>query len=295
MKQNIISITGIVFAILIAALVSIAGGQGGQGGLQLMDIPLLVLFGLFAFSVQWVAFIPAFIFQTENYFDLIGSLTYIGLAVAAFLFSDREPGAILITLMVMIWAIRLGSFLFSRVRKAGHDSRFKNIKPDFLQFLMTWTLQGLWVFLTFAAGLTAVTSGAQHSIDGFVILGAGLWLCGFLIEVVADAQKSTFRRDPGNLDKFIQHGLWAWSRHPNYFGEILLWTGVAVVAIPALEGWQFLTLISPVFVYILLTQISGVRMLEHSARRKWGNDPEYQAYCERTPTLWLNPISPGNR
>lgn len=292
MNQNFISVVGILVAIVIAAVISIAGGQAG---IQVAGMPILFLFGVIAFSVQWLAFIHAFVFQTEKYFDLIGSITYIGLAIAALLFSDKEPGAILIALMVMIWALRLGSFLFIRVKKAGHDSRFKSIKPDFLQFLMTWTLQGLWIFTTFAAGLTALTSGSQHSIDGFVIAGAALWLIGFLIEVIADKQKSAFRNDPANLNKFIQHGLWARSRHPNYFGEIVLWTGVAVAAIPALEGWQYVTLISPVFVFVLLTKISGVRMLEQQALRKWGNDKTYRAYYERTPSLWLSPTMPENR
>ncbi|MEH6910133.1 MAG: DUF1295 domain-containing protein [Oceanicoccus sp.] len=292
MNQNIVSVIGIVAAITIAAGVSIAGGQGG---IQLAGISVLLLFGLVAFSVQWLAFIPAFVFQTEKYYDLIGSMTYIGLALAALLLSDQQPGSIVIALMVMIWALRLGSFLFIRVRAAGHDSRFKSIKPDFLQFLMTWTLQGLWVFITFAAGLTALTSGAQHSIDGFVIVGTTLWLIGFSIEVIADKQKSAFRSDPANQNKFIKHGLWARSRHPNYFGEIVLWTGVAVAAIPALEGWQYLTLISPVFVFILLTKISGVRMLEHKAQRMWGNDQSYQSYYEQTPSLWISLTMPKSR
>ncbi|MEH6557435.1 MAG: DUF1295 domain-containing protein [Oceanicoccus sp.] len=292
MNQNIVSVIGIVAAVTIATGVSIAGGQGG---IQLAGISVLLLFGLVAFSVQWLAFIPAFVFQTEKYYDLIGSMTYIGLALAALLLSDQQPGSIVIALMVMIWALRLGSFLFIRVRAAGHDSRFKSIKPDFLQFLMTWTLQGLWVFITFAAGLTALTSGAQHSIDGFVIVGTTLWLIGFSIEVIADKQKSAFRSDPANQNKFIKHGLWARSRHPNYFGEIVLWTGVAVAAIPALEGWQYLTLISPVFVFILLTKISGVRMLEHKAQRMWGNDQSYQSYYEQTPSLWISLTMPKSR
>jgi steroid 5-alpha reductase family enzyme len=292
MNKNIVSIIGIVAAISIAMGVSIAGGQGG---IEFAGMSVLLLFGLVAFSVQWLAFIPAFIFQTEKYYDLIGSMTYIGLALAALLFSNQQPGSIVIALMVMIWALRLGSFLFIRVKAVGHDSRFTHIKPDFLQFLMTWTLQGLWVFITFSAGLAALTSGTQHGIDGFVVVGGALWLIGFSIEVIADKQKSAFRSDPANKSKFIQHGLWARSRHPNYFGEIVLWTGVAVAAIPALEGWQYLTLISPVFVFVLLTKISGVRMLEQKAQKTWGNDQSYRSYHEQTPSLWLRLTMPKSR
>ena len=292
MNQNTISIIGIVAAIAIAAGISIAGSQGGS---NIEGISVLFLFAIVAFSIQWLAFIPAFIFQTEKYFDLIGSITYIGLAIAALLLSNKEPGAVILALMVVIWALRLGSFLFIRVQNAGHDSRFRSIKPDFLQFLMTWTLQGLWVFITFAAGLTALTSASDHPIGGFVIAGTALWLIGFIIEIIADKQKTAFRSDPANSDRFIHTGLWARSRHPNYFGEIVLWIGVAVVAIPALEGWQYLTLISPIFVFVLLTKISGVRMLEHKAQRKWGKDQDYRDYHKRTPALWLSLTTPKNR
>lgn len=292
MSNNITSAVGIFAAIVVALVISVAGGQSGM---EIWGLPMLFVFGAAAFLIQWIAFVPAFIFQTEKYFDLIGSLTYITLAVIALIFSNKDTGSILIALMVLVWAMRLGSFLFVRVQKVGHDTRFKNIKPDFLQFLMTWTLQGLWVFLTFAAGLTALTSGKSHTIDIFVIVGSLFWLFGFALEVIADNQKSAFRSDPANEGKFIQHGLWARSRHPNYFGEILLWTGVAITAIPVLEGLQYATLISPVFVFILLTKISGVRMLEHQARRRWGDDPEYNAYHERTPMLWLSPFQIGNK
>jgi steroid 5-alpha reductase family enzyme len=285
-KNNLISILGIAAAIGVALGIAAAGGSGG---IRIFGISLFLICGLIAFLVQWLAFIPAFMFQTERYFDLFGSLTYIGLAAIGFLYSDQGAGATLVVAMVVIWAVRLGKFLFTRVSRTGHDRRFSKIKPDFLQFLMTWTLQGLWVFITFSAGLSALTSGKAYPIDAFVGFGSALWLTGFLIEVVADHQKSDFRKDPGNNDKFIRHGLWAWSRHPNYFGEILLWIGIAIAALPMLEGWQFVTLISPVFVVVLLTKISGVSMLEARADRKWGREEGYQDYCERTPVLLLNP------
>ncbi len=291
MTKNTTSILGILASMILAGAIALAAGYQG---LQFAGGPLLLLFALLAFVVQWLAFIPAFSFQTEKYFDLLGSATYILLALAAMYFSNRDPGSLLIGMLVIIWALRLGSFLFIRVSRAGHDSRFRSIKPDFLQFLMTWTIQGLWVFLTFSAGLAAMTSGQPHALDGYVIAGGIMWTAGMLIEVIADQQKTAFRNDPANADKFIQHGLWAWSRHPNYFGEILLWTGIAVIAFPALAGWQYVTLISPLFVLVLLTKVSGVRMLENKARRKWGEDAEYLAYVERTPRLVLNPWGVGS-
>jgi steroid 5-alpha reductase family enzyme len=157
--------------------------------------------------------------------------------------------------------------------------------------LLAWTLQGLWVSITIAAALAAITSITRLDLGVFALVGFLVWLFGFGIEVLADRQKSMFRADPKNADKFINVGLWSWSRHPNYFGEIILWVGVAIIAIPILSGWQWLTLISPIFVIILLTRISGVPMLEARAKEKWGGQDEYEDYKARTSSLILKPPS----
>jgi steroid 5-alpha reductase family enzyme len=145
------------------------------------------------------------------------------------------------------------------------------------------------VFLTLSCALAAMTSVTRVPLGGSAALGTAVWLAGFAIEVVADRQKSRFRADPGNRDRFITTGLWAWSRHPNYFGEITSWVGIALIAWPALAGWQLATLISPVFVFVLLTRVSGIPLLESRAREKWGHDPDYRAYRARTPVLLPRP------
>jgi steroid 5-alpha reductase family enzyme len=128
-------------------------------------------------------------------------------------------------------------------------------------------------------------------VGALAALGTAVWIAGFAIEAIADRQKGIFRADPANRDRFIATGLWAWSRHPNYCGEITLWIGVALIAVPALSGWQLVTLISPLFVYVLLTRISGIPLLESRSDEKWGDDSEYQAYKAHTPVLWLRPPS----
>ncbi len=287
MNGKIVSLGGIAAAVLIASGIGFAGSRGG---LQLGGMPLFVVCGGAGFLIQWLCFVPAFIYQTERFYDLVGSLTYISMATTVLVLADSLDGRkLLIGALVIIWAARLGFFLYSRVREDGHDSRFVRIKPNFLQFLMTWTLQGLWVFVTFAAGLAAMTTAHEAPLGTIGLIGTAVWMSGFFIEVVADQQKRAFRREPANKTKFIQHGLWALSRHPNYFGEILLWIGIAIIAYPVLAGWQLITLISPVFVFCLLTFVSGVRMLEHRANRRWGEDPGYQAYRARTPVLILKP------
>jgi steroid 5-alpha reductase family enzyme len=279
------SIKGIVIALAIAAAIAIAGSSQS---LSYRGLPVFALVALLAFAVQWLVFIPAYLSQSERYYDLTGSLTY--LSVAALAVSVKgDPRSMLLALLIAVWAVRLGSFLFLRIRDAGSDRRFDQIKPYFFRFLMTWTLQGLWVLLTAGAALAAMTSSVNVAIGPLAIFGLLVWLLGFGIEVVADRQKREFRRNPANTDKFIQHGLWAWSRHPNYFGEIVLWLGVAIIALPALSGWQYATLVSPLFVYLLLTRVSGIPALEAHAKKRWGDDPEYQTYLSSTPALMLRP------
>lgn len=185
----------------------------------------------------------------------------------------------------MIWAIRLGTFLFRRIHKAGKDSRFDEIKPSLFRFLNVWSIQGLWVTFTSAAALAAITTTTRKELGLFALIGFLTWAFGFVFEVIADAQKSLFRADPDNEGSFIRTGLWARSRHPNYFGEIMLWIGVAIIAVPILRGWQWVTLISPLFVTLLLTRVSGIPLLEKRADEKWGGQDEYEAYKERTPEL----------
>jgi steroid 5-alpha reductase family enzyme len=269
--------------ILIGLLVALAGSQGGA---SVAGVPLFALSVGLAFLIQWLAFIPAYLLQTEKFFDLTGSITYISVITLAFIFSKAFDGrSILLAALVIIWAIRLGTFLFGRIKKAGKDDRFDEIKPSFIRFLNVWTIQGLWVTFTMAAALVAITTASRKELDLFAILGFLVWACGFAIEVVADFQKSRFSANPDNKGKFIQTGLWSRSRHPNYFGEIMLWVGVAIIALPVLHGWQWVALISPVFVTLLLTRVSGIPLLEKKADKKWGGQEDYESYKKRTPVL----------
>ena len=248
---------------------------------------------ILAFLIQWVAYIPAYVFQTEKFYDLTGSLTYLSVTWYALIlasgdFVNANLANTVIVLIISLWALRLGSFLFMRIHKDGEDKRFRTIKPSATQFFMTWTLQGLWVSLCSMCALTAISSDSGVVVNALFYFGLGLFLLGFSTEIVADNQKSKFRSFPENRDKFITTGLWAKSRHPNYFGEIVLWAGIAVMSFSSLEGWQYLTLISPIFTYILLVYVSGVRMLEARAEKKWGHDENYKKYKSNTPVLWLN-------
>lgn len=287
-NQIIISIAVVT---VIGALISWAGSDDGD---RFGALPVFAMCGALAFAVNWAAFIPAMIKRTEHFYDLTGGITYIAVTVMAVLLSSPlDLRSAIVAGMVMFWSIRLASFLFMRISRAGKDSRFDKIKNQPLRFFLAWTLQGLWVLLTAACALVVITGGNREALGIVGYVGIAVWIIGILIEIVADQQKSAFRANPANKGRFINTGLWAWSRHPNYFGEIVLWTGMAIIAVPVLEGWQWATLISPVFVFFLLTKVSGVPMLEQAADKRWGGQDDYEAYKQNTPVLVMRP--PGSR
>ncbi|MBK7455486.1 MAG: DUF1295 domain-containing protein [Anaerolineales bacterium] len=282
-KSDRIALITLPILILIGILVALAGSQGG---IMLGGMPLFALSVGLAFVIQWLVFIPAYFMQTEKFFDITGSITYISITLAALFFSaDVDARSMLLAALVVIWAVRLGTFLFGRIQKAGKDDRFDEIKPSFVRFLNVWTIQGLWVTFTAAAALVAITSTHRKELDLFAVIGFLVWILGFGFEVVADSQKGRFNADPKNKGKFIQTGLWSRSRHPNYFGEIVLWLGVAIIALPVLQGWQWVAMISPIFVTLLLTRVSGVPLLEKKSDAKWGGQKDYEEYKKNTPVL----------
>lgn len=276
-------------AITIAVVTLLAVGlalAGSQHGLHIGPFPGFALAVALAFVVQWLAFIPAAAAQTDRFFDATGSATYIGVTAILLLTAPSlDARSLILGAVVIIWAARLGSFLLVRNIRSGGDSRFEEIKRNKLRFLSVWTVQGLWVSLTAAAAWIAITSATPAPLDWTAWVGLAVWALGFGIEVVADLQKSRLKADPLNSDRFIQTGLWSIVRHPNYLGEILLWIGVLVIALPAFAGWQWIGILSPIFVALLLTKVSGVPLLEAKAEKKWGDDPAYRAYRARTPAL----------
>lgn len=277
----------------VPVIVLLIGGlawAGSQGSAVIGGIPLFGFCAGFALVIQWVAFVPAYAARTERYYDLTGSLTYLSVtAIAVGLGPGPDIRGGLLAALVGVWAARLGTFLFRRIRADGKDRRFDAIKTSFGRFLLAWTLQGMWICFTAGAALAAMTSVRSVPMGTLGWIGLLVWIIGFGIEVVSDQQKSRFRAKPAHEGRFISTGLWAWSRHPNYFGEIVLWLGVALIAAPALQGWQYATLLSPVFVTILLTMGSGIPLLEERADQTWGGQADYEEYKSSTPVLVPRP------
>ena len=282
--------TGILAIPASLLLVGALAWAGSQGSVVVSGVPLFAVCAGVALLVQWVAFVPAYAARTERYYDLTGSLTYLSVtAIAVALGPTPDIRSGLLAALVAVWAARLGTFLFGRIRADGKDRRFDEVKTSFGRFLLAWTLQGVWICFTAGAALAAITSERSVPMETLGWLGLLIWIVGFGFEVVADRQKSRFREDPANKGRFISTGLWSWSRHPNYFGEIVLWTGVALIAAPALQGWQYATLVSPAFVTILLTMGSGIPLLEDRADEKWGGEADYEEYKASTPVLVPRP------
>ncbi|WP_311877904.1 DUF1295 domain-containing protein [Microbacterium forte] len=284
-KSSRSSLIAIIVALVIGALVALAGSQGGAA---IGGIPLFALAVAAAFAIQVIAFIPAMILRTERFFDLTGSLTFLAISVTLVLVTPMpDARSWILAAMVILWAARLGSFLAMRVHKAGSDGRFDEIKGSPVRFLQVWVIQGAWVSITAAAAWIAISTdaAARAPIGWLTVVGIVVWLLGMTIEIVADAQKSAFRADPKNKDEFIRTGLWSRSRHPNYFGEIVIWVGVFLTAAPVLAGWQWVAILSPLFVILLLTRVSGIPLLEARAEKKWGDRADYVEYRESTPSL----------
>ena len=288
MSKNIKDYISVIIAFFIGALIAIGGSQNGT---QYHGYPILFICLMISFVLHWIAFIPAYLARTEKFYDIAGTVAYLSvLATASYLTmissnNNLQLRSIIAIILVLIWALRLGLFLFVRVLKAGEDRRFREVKQNFSKFLVWWSVSALWVFLTAANALTMIINHVSFTDDFYFYFGLSLWLIGFSFEAIADEQKRRFKSDKKNKDAFISTGLWGLSRHPNYFGEILLWVGMAVIALPTLIGWQYVTLISPIFIYFLLTRVSGVNLLEDRANQKWGGTEEYESYVKKTPVL----------
>jgi steroid 5-alpha reductase family enzyme len=270
----------------------------------------LLLYAGVCMGLNWFVFlVQAMPQRTEKYFDLTGSLTFFLVTCLAAILDIVHTSAdnwtflwrsLTVSALVVVWSIRLGSFLFLRIKAAGADDRFDGIRELPWKFLSVWTFQGLWNFMTLLPVILLHVKGASNAaVTSTDIIGLTLWVVGFTCEVVADAQKTAFRKKNQsgiNRGRFISTGLWKFSRHPNYFGEILLWIGITVVAVPTLIrpywGYAVVACFSPLLVIVLLCWVSGIPMLEAKSDAKWGHEPEYQAYKKGTSVLipWFSTV-----
>ena len=281
-------------SIVVASTFIIAGlivSAVGNNSVSFSGYSAVLYCAVLCIGVQWLAWIPASMAKTERFYDLTGGLTYL-IVVGFSLWAGSQSEApslreLIVSLLVVIWAVRLSSFLYFRIHRTGKDGRFDQLKTSPIRFLVPWTIQGLWVFLTMIVVIVINSqTGSAPALGIWDAVGLSIWLLGFSIEVVADNQKTVFNTESNNQGKWIDSGLWSYSRHPNYLGEILLWTGIACFGISCFTGLERVAWISPIFIYLLLTKLSGIPILDRRALEKWGDDVEYQRYRENTPALF---------
>ena len=242
----------------------------------------IIVYLMIALGINLIMFVPAFKFRTDKLTDLSYSITFILLTLYAYLVNTPASLKLIAASMVVVWALRLGIFLFIRIRKMQKDKRFDGIRESFFRFIRFWLLQGLAVFVILLPALFFMTGDATRAWwPGLII-----WLMGLVVESTADFQKYAFKQDKSNQGKFISTGLWRYSRHPNYFGEILCWTGIYVFVLPSLSWLQgAIAIISPLMIATLLIFVTGLPPLEKYAEEKWGKLREYREYKRRTSIL----------
>jgi len=291
--------TSLIINVVVIAMGALLGTFVG-------DAKILPFFAI-AYGINWISGAYGIAKGTEHFYDLTGAIAYNSMGIGSVIYAayDKETKSFslnnlsnrqaLLTWMLMFWSLRLGLFLFMRISKDGEDKRFRRAKQSPMLFFVYWNLQALWNCLcalpTMLVNASQFQSSNQSSnFQAQEIIGFVIWTVGILIEAAADHQKTQFKLEPRNKGKFITVGLWKYSRHPNYFGEIMLWIGSYFVATTGMTTAGYLwCLISPIFVINLLWFVSGVPLLEQMADKRWGNNPEYQRYKNATSVLILWP------
>lgn len=251
----------------------------------------LVKAAVYDVGIQWVLWFIASLLQTEKFYDLAGSSTFLFLTWQTLLWNKRFfPRQVIQSGCVSMWALRLGLFLFTRVLREQGDSRFKNVRGNPARFFLYWTVQAVWIWVTLLPTMILNSTERDQKLNWKDYLGWAIWGAGFLIEATADYQKSQFKSDPANKGKWIASGLWSLCRYPNYLGEIMLWSGLFLPAASVMSGMQFCSVISPMFVTFLLTRVSGIPLQERQAIKRWGGLAAYQQHRQNTalliPYIW---------
>ena len=282
-----ISVLIIILTILIPSSLSLLISDNS---ISINGYPVLLYCVLISFTIHLIIFIPSAIMKNEKFYDFTGMIAYLSIIIFALQqkyiqIHSIDIYSLVLSLLISIWTLRLGIFLFYRVLKVGEDIRFKDVKNNALKFFVWFSISSLWVSLTTMAAMNVVTSKNYNKDLTLLCIGTIIWIIGFLFEIISDYQKIKFKNNALNKNKFIDSGLWSISRHPNYFGEIVLWIGIYIITLPSTSGLEYLGIISPLFVIVLLNKVSGINLLEASADKKWGSSKEYQKYKKITPKL----------
>ncbi|XP_072927966.1 uncharacterized protein [Hemitrygon akajei] len=236
-------------------------------------------------AIQWFLWNAASIFQTKMFHDLAGSATFLSTLLSSWWNGTSSLGHKIP--LFTTWGLSVRLFLFIRLIKEGQYRYFTQVHNNRRRFFPYWTIEGIWIFITL---LLAVILNLQKEDTPLYIqnvAGWTIWAFGFMVEAIADHQRWNFKSNSINAqDKFSCHGLWAYSQHPNYLGELLQWIGLFISASSVMNEIEYIGVFSLVIMWVFYSQTSGIPILEKEAMRRWGHDPAYLKYVKHTPSVW---------
>jgi len=246
---------------------------------------------LISIIIQIFFFIFAFYFKTDKVTDLSYGLTFIIISIFYFLFrSYNFFPQLLLTLMITLWGLRLSVYLFIRIMKTKKDERFDGIRENFVKFSRFWALQAVSVWVIMLPSIYFLSLETDISRSVFIFLGFFIWLFGLFIETLADYQKFSFKNNPENKGKWIQTGIWKYSRHPNYFGEMTLWWGIFIFTLSFTSSYTLFTIVGPLYITFLLIFVSGIPPLEKKYKERYKDNIAYRKYLKQTSVLFPLPL-----
>lgn len=247
---------------------------------------ILIVFGVI-FFLQLIFFVYAVIQKTDKVTDPSYGLTFIVASITSmYLVSEYiSMYKLLLLLLIVVWGLRLAIYLFVRILKTGKDERFDGIREKSLKFAGFWILQAISVFIILLPTTYVLLLEQSTYISTFSYIGFLVAISGIFIESIADMQKYIFKSQEENRGKWIQSGLWKYSRHPNYLGEILMWLGVFIYTLPYINDWAIFTVISPMYITYLLLFVTGIPTLEKRDMERYGNNEKYLEYVHNTGIL----------
>lgn len=235
--------------------------------------------------IQIVLGTIAVIRKTDVLTDISYGLTFLLLILIAFFSNEYSTLKLVLTVLVSLWALRIASYLFIRILKTKKDDRFDGIRENPVRFISFWLLQGVTVWVVLLPALFLMSTPFTLEFNWITVLGLLIAFTGLLIETFADMQKFKFKSDDANRGKWIDTGLWRYSRHPNYLGEIMMWVGVFLFVLPFINNIELLSIVSPLFIAYLLLNVTGIPTLERKYEERYKGNKEYASYKKRTGRL----------